>query len=61
VALEGTDLVTIPAGVLDRAPDSRAFCHIFVGQNPGWHLITDDLPRFDARAPWSHGLPRRSP
>jgi hypothetical protein len=23
-------------------------------------LITDDLPRFDARAPWSHGLPRRS-
>ena len=60
VALEGTDLVTIPAGVLNRAPDSRAFCHIFVGQNPAWHLITDDLPRFDGRAPWSHGLPRRS-
>ena len=60
VALEGTDFVTIPAGVLDRAPDCRAFRHIFVGQNPAWHLITDDLPRFDARAPAAQGLPRRS-
>ncbi len=47
VALEGTDLVVLHAGVLDGDVDARAFQHIFVGQNPSWHTITDALPRFE--------------
>ena len=56
----GADLVSVFEAPLLREPPAyrHAFCHIFVGQNPGWHLITDDLPRFDGRAPRGHGLPR---
>ena len=51
VALDGTDLVVLHAGVLDGEPETRPFRHIFVEQAAAWHTITDDLPRFDRRAP----------
>jgi hypothetical protein len=51
VALEGTDLVVLHAGVLDGEPATRPFRHVFVGEGAPWHTITDDMPRFDGRAP----------
>ena len=59
VRLEGTDFVVFHAGVLDDEPGTRAFCHIFVGQKPAWHTITDDLPRFEQRAADGQRLPGR--
>ena len=49
VALEGTDLVVLHAGILDGTPETRPFRHIFVAQNPSWHPITDDLPQYAER------------
>lgn len=49
VALEGTDLVVLHAGVLDGDPAARPFRHIFVEQAATWHTIADDLPRFDRK------------
>jgi hypothetical protein len=51
VALEGTGLVVLHAGVLDGEPETQAFRHAFVEESAPWHTITDDLPRFDRRAP----------
>jgi hypothetical protein len=51
VALEGTDLVVIHAGVLDGAPEAQPFRHVFVEEAAPWHAITDALPRFDRRGP----------
>jgi hypothetical protein len=51
VALEGTNLVVLHAGVLDGDPETRPFQHVFVEQKAPWHAITDDMPRFDRRAP----------
>ena len=51
VALEGTDLVVLNAGVLDGEPETQAVQHIFVEQAAPWHAIADDLPRFDRRGP----------
>jgi hypothetical protein len=51
VALEGTDLVVLHAGVLDGDVATRPFRHAFVGQAASWHTITDDLPQFAHRAP----------
>jgi len=51
IALEGTDLVVLHAGVLDGEPETRPFRHAFVEQAASWHTITDDLPRFAGRAP----------
>src|SRR5262249_45930173 len=50
VRLEGTDFVTLHAGVLDGEPETSAIWHIFVEQRAPWHTITDDMPRFDRRA-----------
>jgi hypothetical protein len=58
VRLEGTEFVVLHAGVLDGAPEIRPFRHIFVEQNPSWHAIADDLPRFDRRPPEGERLPR---
>jgi RimJ/RimL family protein N-acetyltransferase len=60
VALEGTDFVVLHAGVLDGDPETRALRHIFVGQNPSWHAITDDLPRFEEHAPVEQRLPKKA-
>jgi hypothetical protein len=57
VPLEGTDFVVLHAGVLDGDPETRAFRHIFVGQNPPWHTIADGMPRFDQRPPVDQRLP----
>jgi ADP-ribosyl-[dinitrogen reductase] hydrolase len=59
-ALEGTDFVVFHAGVLDTEPGTRPFRHIFVGQNPAWHAITDDMPQFVEHAPVSERLPRKT-
>ena len=55
VALEGTDLVVLHAGVLDGDVTTRPFRHAYVGQGASWHTITDDLPRFEHRAPHDPG------
>ena len=59
VALEGTELIVLHAGGLDGELESRPFRHIFVKQNPSWHAIADDLPRFDQRPPPGERLPRK--
>ncbi len=51
VALEGTALVVLHAGVLDGNTETRPFQHIFVEQGASWHTIADDLPRFSGRSP----------
>jgi hypothetical protein len=51
VALDGTDLVVLHAGVLDGDPPTRPFRHVFVAEAAPWHAIDDDLPRFDRRPP----------
>lgn len=51
VALEGTDLVVLHAGVLDGDPATRPFCHAFVDEAACWHESDDDLPRFPRRPP----------
>jgi hypothetical protein len=58
VALEGTDLVVLHAGVLDGEPETRPFRHIFVDQGASWHSIADDLPQFGQHAPRDQRLPR---
>jgi hypothetical protein len=60
VALEGTDFVVFHAGVLDGDVETAPFRHVFVEQNPSWHTITDDLPRFERHAPVGQQLPRKS-
>jgi hypothetical protein len=60
VFLEGTEFVVLHAGVLDEEPATRPFRHIFVGQNPAWHTIADDMPQFDERPPVGERLPRRA-
>lgn len=59
VALEGTDFVVLPGGVLDEAPETRPFRHIFVAQRAPWYTIADEMPRFDLHAPAGQRLPRR--
>jgi hypothetical protein len=59
VPLEGTDFVVLHAGVLDGAPETRPFRHIFVGQRASWHTIGDDLPQFERHVPAHQHLPRR--
>jgi len=51
VALPGTGFVVLHAGALDGDVATTPVHHIFVEQNPAWHAITDDLPRFAQRAP----------
>ena len=51
VELAGTPFVLLNPGVLDDDPGSRPFRHAFVGQRASWHVLTDDLPRFDAQPP----------
>ena len=58
VALEGTNFVVLPAGVLDGDLETRPFRHIFVSQNPSWHTITDTMPQFEQRPPVGQRLPR---
>ena len=57
VPLEGTDFVVLHAGVLDDDPGTQVFRHIFVAQNPSWHTITDEMPRFETRPPVGQRLP----
>jgi len=58
VPLEGTEFLALHAGVLDGEPGTQAFRHIFVAQNPSWHTIADEMPRFEQHAPASQRLPR---
>ena len=58
VALEGTAFVVMLAGVLDDTDGAKPFRHIFVGQNPPWHAISDELPKFEEHAPREQMLPR---
>ena len=58
VVIEGTGFVALHAGVLDDPPGVAPLRHIFVSQDPPWHRITDDLPRFDRHAPVDERLPR---
>jgi hypothetical protein len=58
VALEGTDLVVLHAGILDGELETRPFRHVFVGQSPVWHTIADALPQFDLHVPEKQRLPR---
>jgi hypothetical protein len=46
--------------VIDGAPETRPFRHIFVAQRASWHSITDDMPQFDAHDPFDTGLRRRT-
>jgi len=50
VPLEGTEFLALHAGVLDGEPGTQAFRHIFVAQNPSWHTIADEMPRFEQHA-----------
>jgi hypothetical protein len=59
VVLEDTPFVVMLAGVLDDSGESRPFRHIFVGQSPPWHTISDALPKFEERPPRDQMLPRR--
>lgn len=38
--------VVVPAGTLDDDPGLRPSAHVFVGTQPDWLEITDDLPLF---------------
>ncbi|MEO8602407.1 MAG: GFA family protein [bacterium] len=49
----------IPAGAFDGAPPLRPMRHIFVAQNPAWHVIGGDLPRFPEHVPPEQRLPTR--
>ena len=49
--LEGTDYVVLLAGVLDDDPGTKAFRHIFAGQDAPWNSITDSLPTFEEGPP----------
>ena len=59
VRLEGTDLVSLHAGVLDGMPETHAFRHVFVGEQAPWHTITDALPCFEQHVPPAQRLPQR--
>ena len=41
------DVEYIALGTVDGDPGCRPAYHIWVGSMAPWHLITDDLPRFD--------------
>jgi hypothetical protein len=56
VRLEGTPFIALHAGVLDGAPPSRPFRHIFVAQRAAWHTITDDMPQFEEHDPTDRRL-----
>ena len=43
--------VFLPAGNFDEDPEIRTEAHIFVGSNPAWYPITDDLPCFEGYPP----------
>jgi hypothetical protein len=43
--------VFVPAGNFDEDPGICPEAHIFVGSNPAWYLITDELPCFDGYPP----------
>lgn len=45
------DHVILPVGGLDDDPGLRPAVHIFVASRAPWHAVTDDLPKFDERAP----------
>ncbi len=49
VAIEGTSLMVVIAGVLDGDPEARPFRHSYVAQKPCWHEITDQLPQSAGR------------
>jgi hypothetical protein len=38
----------LPLGTLDDDPGIRPGFHVFVASKAPWHVITDDLPQFDA-------------
>ena len=59
VALGGTEWVVLHAGVLDGDVETRPIHHIFVGQNPSWHTISDALPQFEQHARVGERLPRK--
>jgi len=39
--------IAIPAGSVDGDPGQRPSAHIYVGSKAPWHVIADDLPRYD--------------
>src|SRR5262245_28583620 len=41
---EAGEQVHVPAGSLDRDPETRPQAHIFVGSKAPWHEIADELP-----------------
>ncbi len=43
----------VPAGCLDDDPGTRPDAHIFFASKAPWHVVNDDLPRFDAYPPGS--------
>jgi hypothetical protein len=58
VVLGATNFIVLHVGVLDGDVETRPFRHIFVGQNPSWHAITDAMPQFEQGPPAGQRLPR---
>ena len=50
-SVESGGYVIVPVGGLDDDPILRPAVHIFVASRAPWHAVTDDLPKFDERAP----------
>lgn len=44
----GKESIAIPVGCLDNDPGIRPTEHIFVDSKAPWHVIEDELPKFDA-------------
>jgi len=38
--------IGLPLGTLDDDPGVRPSAHVYVGSQPPWFTVTDDLPRF---------------
>lgn len=53
----GTDMVIAPAGSLEGELGLKPQMHIFVGSKAPGHVITDDLPQYEAYPPeWGGGM-----
>jgi hypothetical protein len=41
------DVIGVPLGGLDQAPQNQCVGHIFVGSRSPWYEITDEFPQYD--------------
>jgi hypothetical protein len=49
--LESTQMVSVPAGLLDDDPGIRVSMHVFTSSKVAWVELQDDLPKYEKWVP----------